>query len=91
VELYIDRGKDTGEENKQILEVLLASKALVEERFGKPLEWDSVEGRRSCRVVGPNVEGGYRDDDWSETHGALIGDMVRLAGALKPIIAKLEV
>ncbi len=92
VELYIDRGKDSEEQNKQILETLMASREEIEDKFGGPLEWDSVEGRRSCRIAGPDVSGGYRDEEkWPETQEATIDAMVRLHEALGPHISKLKV
>jgi hypothetical protein len=74
VELYIDRGKDSEEQNKHILDVLMASEEEIEVKFGGDLQWDSVEGRRSCRVVGPPIQGGYRDDEekWTNIHESMI-------------------
>lgn len=50
VELYIDRGKEAEEENKQIFDRLLVSKESIEAAFGEPLEWDKREGRCACRI-----------------------------------------
>ena len=50
VELYIDRGKDTDEENKTIFDTLVASKDDIEATFGEPLEWQRLESKRACRI-----------------------------------------
>lgn len=61
VELYIDRGKDTDEENKTIFDTLVASKDDIEATFGEPLEWQRLESKRACRIRKEIELGGYRD------------------------------
>jgi hypothetical protein len=92
-ELYIDRGKDTEEENKAIFQRLAAHKAQIEEVFGEPLEWRSLEGRRGCRI-GKRIDfGGYRDDEekWPKIHDAMIDAMIRLERAMGPYIKKITI
>lgn len=93
VELYIDRGKDADEENKDIFDALIASKSNVESAFGEPLEWERLEGKRACRIKKRMEIGGYRDDEaeWPVIQDTLVDAMVRLEKALKPCIGKLEV
>jgi hypothetical protein len=50
VELYIDRGKEAGDESKTIFDSLAASKDAIEKEFGGPLEWQRLEGKRACRI-----------------------------------------
>jgi hypothetical protein len=66
VELYVDRGKGAGEENLEILESLKAHKDEIEQKFGAPLSWQALEGKRACRIRAPVSKGGYRDpeDGW---------------------------
>jgi hypothetical protein len=93
VELYIDRGENSEEENKQIFDALANSKDSIEAAFGGSLEWQRLEGKRACRIKKQIDMGGYRDDPskWSETHAAMIDAMIRLEKALRPHIARLEV
>ncbi len=93
VELYIDRGKDADEENKDIFDTLIASKSNIESAFGDPLEWERLEGKRACRIKKRMEIGGYRDDEaeWPVIQDTLVDAMVRLEKALKPCIGKLEV
>ena len=92
VELYIDRGRDSEDENKKIFDDLLSHKDEVEEVFGEPLKWERLEGKRACRISKKMEIGGYRDDDkWSEVHEAMIDAMCRLEKSLKPYISKLKI
>lgn len=93
VELYIDRGKDAGDENKAIFNQLHAVKEDVERVFGGSLEWQRLEDRRACRIRQKITIGGWRDDQakWPEVYEAMVDAMMRLAKALKPHIQKLKV
>lgn len=92
VELYIDRGKDSDEENKAIFGELAANKDEIEEKFGGPLEWQRLEGKRACRIKKQLDIGGYRDDEkWPEIQDTMLDAMIRLDKALKPHIAKLNI
>ncbi len=92
VELYIDRGKDAGDESKTIFDFLSASKNAIEKAFGGALEWQRLEGKRACRVISFIPLGGYRDEEskWPSIQDAMIDAMVRLENALRPCIAKLK-
>ena len=92
VELYIDRGKESEEENKTIFDQLMRYKESIEAEFGGPLEWQRLEGRRACRIRKTISVGGYLDEDkWPEVHESMVDAMVRLEKALKPYIQKLKI
>jgi len=93
VELYIDRGEGSDDENKQIFDTLVRSKDVIERDFGGPLEWQRLEGKRACRIKKQIDTGGYRDDPskWPAIHDAMIDAMIQLEKALRPQIAKLGV
>jgi hypothetical protein len=92
VELYIDRGKEAGDESKIIFDSLAASKDAIEKEFGGPLEWQRLEGKRACRIKKIIPLGGYRDDEskWPSIQDAMIDAMICLERAFKPYIAKLQ-
>lgn len=83
VELYIDR--DNADENSHILSKLAEHKAKIEETFGDELEWQSLEGRRACRIRFRFQFGGWKDEEkWPESIQAAIDAMIRLHSALQP-------
>ena len=93
IELYIDRGKDADSENEKIFDTLEKAKRKIEETFGEPLEWQRLEGQRSCRIGKRFSLGGYRDDEdkWQEIQDTTIDAMIQLERALRPHIDKLPV
>jgi hypothetical protein len=91
-ELYIDRGKDCAEENAQIFSQFEAQKDNIEAAFGGALSWERLEGKRACRITHRMEDGGYRsnEDEWPTIQDKLVGVMVRLESALRPVLAKLR-
>jgi hypothetical protein len=91
-ELYIDRGRDSEDENLRIFNELFHEKDEIERAFGGPLGWEPLEGRRACRIADRLGLGGYRDEaQWPEIHERTIDSMIRLERALKPYIAQLTI
>lgn len=93
VELYIDRGKDSEQENKQIFDQLYANREAIDSAFGAPLEWERLEGRRACRIQYTRHEGGYRspEEQWPQIQNKTIYDMDHLEKALQPFLRQLKV
>ena len=90
-ELYIDRGKESQEENENIFDKLSSLKGDIEERFGDSLEWERLEGKRACRIKKALTEGGYLDEaKWTKLHEMMVSSMSRMENALSPHIKKLE-
>jgi hypothetical protein len=91
-ELYIDRGKDSEEENKAIFDQLFAHKSEVDAAFGASLSWERLEGKRACRIRYTQSGGGYRspEDQWPTLQDAIIKDMDRLEKALRPHLKGLK-
>ncbi len=91
VELYIDRGKDSEDENKKIFDDFYSNKAEIEHVFGDLLNWERLDTKRACRISRSITDGGYRDPTkWDEIHEAMIDAMCRLDKSLRPFIKKLK-
>ena len=92
VELYIDRGKGTDQETLHIFDKLQTKKLQIEDRFGGPLGWERLEGKRACRIRAV-VQGGYSDPEetWGETHDRMTDTMNRLVGAIRPHLKTLRI
>ena len=92
VELYIDADRETGQGNKKILENLQNHKEDVEQAFGEPLEWESLEGKRACRIRKIIPGGGWQDENaWPQVHEKMVDAMVRLEHALRPHLNNIPV
>jgi hypothetical protein len=93
IELYIDRGADSEEENKRIFDKLYQHKAEIESAFGGELSWEKMEEKRASRIARYYETGGYRDEEekWPAIQDELIDGMIRFSKALSPYIKKLDV
>lgn len=92
VELYIDRGKDSNEQNRSIFDQLYGHRQEIEDSFGGELMWEPLEARRACRIKKDIGDTGFREEaNWPEMQDAMIDAMVRLENALKPHLANLRV
>lgn len=92
VHLYIDRGKDSEQENERIFDALLSKKDEIEKAFGVSLEWQRLNGKRACRIE-YNMQGqGYRDDEskWRQSIEAMVDAMIRLESSLRPHLHRLR-
>ena len=92
VELYIDRGKESEEENKKIFDELYSHKKEIEKVFGEKLEWQRLDNRRASRIrkiysyVGLNNR-----DKWGKLQEDMIDGMIKLEKALNRYISRLNI
>ncbi|HJH25826.1 MAG TPA: DUF4268 domain-containing protein [Methanophagales archaeon] len=90
VELFIDRGPDKKDETDKIYGEILNDREKIEKKFGEPLIWDKVEGRRVCMIKSICDIGGLKNEDlWDQIQEDLIDRMVRLEKALKQSLSKI--
>jgi hypothetical protein len=91
VELYIDKGKDSGTENKRIFDELYKNNDNIEKSFGAPLNWERLDNKRASRIARYFDDGGYRDQErWSEISDKMILAMISLEKTLAPFLAKIK-
>ena len=62
VTLYIDRGKDSDNENLDILKKLKEHQKEIEESFGNKLDWLELENDRACQITKNIGLGGYKSE-----------------------------
>lgn len=88
IELYIDKDKEGGAENKAIFDELLKNRKEIESKFGEQLEWERLDGKRASRIAKYFNNGGYKDDKekWDSICNPMIEDMIRFETALSPFI-----
>jgi len=92
VELYIDRGKDSKDENKTIFDSLRSQKDKIESKVGSKLIWERLDERRACRISKRFEKAGLLDKDkWDKLQDDMIDMMICFEKALKDQIRKLEV
>lgn len=91
VEIYFS-GRSR-EENDANFQAVLAHKAVIESVFGHALVWDSLDGRKACRVSYARDGGVSPDSDWNEQTRWLVDTAGRLreavdaAGGMPKILA----
>lgn len=85
-EIYIDTG-DRGR-NESIFKLLAARKDEIETQYGEPLKWESLEGKRACRIA--CYAPGSIDDDKADTHRAwAIDHLLRFKKVFGPFLPTL--
>jgi len=92
IELYIDKDKGDGLENKAIFDQLYKNKKEIEEKFGGELSWEKLEGKRASRIAKYFSNGGFRSEKekWDEIGGPMIDGMIKMVDALSPYIEKIK-
>lgn len=91
IELYIDKDKDEGKENKIIFDQLHSHQKEIESSFKSELNWERLDGKRASRISRLFEIGGYRDKEkWDEICDQMIENMINLEKALSPYIEKIR-
>jgi len=90
-EVYLDRGKDYPNLNKERFDSLLEHKDEIERIFGGQLVWERLDKKRASRIVIRFKGFGLRDKEtWDEAQEKMIDAMIRLEKSFKPFIEKLK-
>ena len=92
VELYIDRGAGSAEENKAIFDQISSKRKEVQETFAGSLKWERLDSKRACRIGASLGVGGLKEPErWSTIQDVMVDAMVRLHRALKGPIESLKI
>lgn len=85
-ELYVD---PPGNSAKLAFAELQNHKEEIEQKFGGPLSWEPLEGRRACRIA-TYGEGTIEErDSWPEVREWMFTSLGALREALQPFVAQL--
>jgi hypothetical protein len=92
IELRIDRGKDSEEENLSILTKLSAFKERINKVFDSDLNWAELEGYRVCSIRKDYNTFGYLSPqkEWNKQLLTIVSDMKKLIDSTKPILNELN-
>jgi hypothetical protein len=90
IELRIDRGKGSEDENLKILNELKEHSVEIEKTFGGQLQWADLEGYRVCSIRKDFEDGGYKSepDVINTITEKVVNGMILLEKATKPYIAQ---
>lgn len=92
IEVYIDRGKESDEENKSIFDQLNAKRKEIEEVFGGELKWERLDDRRASRISKRYEYAGLSDSEkWDKLQHDMIDGMIRMEKAFKKHIRSLRI
>jgi hypothetical protein len=91
LELRIDRGKGSEQENLKIFNELKKHQSEIENKFGDSITWEENEGFRSCAIRIEINEGGFMNppNEWNSITSILATKMSSLISATQPFIKKL--
>ena len=85
VELYIDGGTDSDDENLDKFQKIFASKDKVEAKFDDQIVWEPLDGKRACRISSVVAGGGWKDEEiWDDIATDLVDRMIKFERAIKP-------
>jgi len=92
IELYIDRGKDSQDENKKLFDDLQSHKDEIEKEFGNKLKWERLDDRRASRINKRFDYAGLNDEKkWDKLQDDMVDGMIRLEKSLKKHIRNLKI
>jgi len=93
IALYIDRGKESEEENLSILNKLKENSDDIEENFGSKLDWLELPEDRACQIRKNLNAGGYRTDreKWEDITENLAETMFKFEKAIGKYIKELKI
>lgn len=92
IELRIDRGANSDEENLILLHKLKENQAAIETEFGEALIWDELESYRVCAIRKQLEIGGYKspEKEWESIIDKVTDYMIKLELATKQYVQLLK-
>jgi len=92
IELYIDRGKDSQDENKEIFDEFQSHREEIEKEFRDKLTWERLDDKRSSRICKRFKYAGLNDEEkWIKLQDDMIDGMIQLEKAFRKYINNLKI
>ena len=92
IELYIDRVKDSQDENKKIFDELQSHMDEIEKEFGNKLKWERLDDKRASRISKRFDYAGLNDEEkWDKLQDNMVDGIIRLEKSLKKHIKNLKI
>lgn len=90
VECYI-RVPGGEEKSTAAFKALLEQRDKIEAKFGGPLDWQDLPGRRGCRIC-KELPGGWKspETEWPEMQDRIINSLIQLEAALRKPVQDLK-
>ena len=91
LEVRIDKGKGSNEENIAIFRKLEKHRAIIDKEFGSELNWEEMTGYRLCSIR-KDFAGGWAspEEEWPNIIKTAADYTKRLIKATKPYITELK-
>lgn len=93
IKLYIDRGKEAGEDNLSVFNQLYEHRSQIENSLNFPINWLSLEKYRACVIECEITLGGWQNnvDTWEIGIKECIDKMIQFKNTLQPYINQVKV
>lgn len=90
-EVYLDRGKEFPDLNKERFDKLISHREQIEKIFGDRLNWERLDKKRACRISKKFEGAGLGDKEkWPNLQDKLIDAIIRMEKAFRPYIKELD-
>lgn len=90
VEVYMDRGKNYPQLNKERFDQLLEHREEIERTFGQQLLWERLDKKRASRISLRFNKGIKDKESWDDIQNELIEDAQKIKSAFDPLIKNLK-
>jgi hypothetical protein len=89
--VHLNFGRSNGTENNLLFDTLKISKAVIEAKFGKELNWERMDDKKSSRVsfTQPGLNY-FNKEEWPQIVGFLIEHINLLETAVRPYLSSLK-
>lgn len=88
VELYLSR--QAPEENNFVFDALFKQRSDIEAKFGSPIDWQRLDGKKACRIKVSKEFDGYNRECWHEIIEWLIQNMTKFELAFKSALLEVN-